>query len=111
MGFAWYFVDNGDDSDPNGDFGNVDLNQQIVDFGSSYCVDLRGARHIRQFGRTVRSGKLMDGTVVASEAYLVEVEGMALPIEGYSEVPYRSVRMKVPVGVVGYLGQHEMMVE
>lgn len=67
-----------DGSDPNGDSGNVELNRTIADSGSSCYVELRrrllrGVRHIRQFGRTVRSCRQVDGTVVASEAYLAEV--------------------------------------
>lgn len=57
----------------------MELKQTIADSGSSCYVELRrrsllhGAHHIRQFGRTVRSGRQVDGTVVASEACLAEV--------------------------------------
>lgn len=67
------------DSDPNGDSGNGELNRTTADSGSS-CYGvlgrlLREAHHIRQFGHRVRSDRQVDGTAVASEACLAEVEG------------------------------------
>lgn len=65
-----------DDSDPNGDSGNVELNRTIAGSGSSCYVErrlLRGAHRSRQYGRKVRFGRQVDGTVVASEACLAVV--------------------------------------
>lgn len=73
-------------SDPNGDSGNAELNRTIADSGSSCCVE-RGAHRIRQFDRTVRSDRLVDGTVVASGAYLVEVADRNQAVACYCVVP------------------------
>lgn len=80
-----------DGSDPNGDSGNVELNRTIADSDSSCYVEVRrlprGARHIRQFGRTVRSGRQADGTVAASEACSEEVVDRIPAVACYYEVP------------------------
>lgn len=73
-------------SDPNGDSGNAELNRMIADSGSSCCVE-RGVHRIRQFDRRVHSDKLVDGTVVASGAYLAEEADRTRAVACYCVVP------------------------
>lgn len=73
---------------------------------------LRGAHHIRQFGRTVRSGRQVDGTVAAFEACSAEVVDRNQAVACYYGVPDPTEEQRMGrVGEGSTVGHYEEAVE